>query len=146
VPIYVMKPIPPEGDPDAKSDVFSPDALQRVGWNELASPDLEGSKTFYARHFGFQFNEAMPMGEMGDYCFIDHGGRRLGAIMQRQSEEQPTMWLSYFRVPSIARARAAIEGRGGTLLAGPMEVPGGDWIVVAADPQGAHFGLVGAKG
>ena len=27
---YVMKPLPPQGDPNAKSDVFSPDAEQRV--------------------------------------------------------------------------------------------------------------------
>ena len=145
VPIYVMNPIPPENDPGAVSDVFSPDAVQRVGWNELASPDLEASKAFYARHFGFEFNESMPMGEIGDYCFIDHGGRRLGAIMQRESEEQPAMWLQYFRVPSIARAKEAVEAKGGCVLAGPMEVPGGDTIIVARDPQGAGFGLVGGK-
>jgi len=26
-----------------------------------------------------------------------------------------------------------------------MQVPGGEWILVAADPQGAKFGLVGPK-
>ncbi|TJX16567.1 MAG: VOC family protein, partial [Mesorhizobium sp.] len=25
---------------------------------------------------------------------------------------------------------------------GPMEVPGGDWIVQCTDPQGAHFALI----
>jgi predicted enzyme related to lactoylglutathione lyase len=25
-------------------------------------------------------------------------------------------------------------------------VPGGNWIVIATDPQGAPFGVVGAKG
>lgn len=145
VPIYVMDPIPPVGKEEMASDVFSPDALQRACWNELASPDLEASKAFYAQHFGFEFNEAMPMGEMGDYCFIDLGGRRLGAIMQRQSEDQPALWLTYFRVPSIAKAKAAVEAKGGTVMMGPHEVPGGDWIIVATDPQGAGFGLVGAK-
>jgi predicted enzyme related to lactoylglutathione lyase len=28
---------------------------------------------------------------------------------------------------------------------GPMEVPGGDWIINGMDPQGAAFSLVGAK-
>jgi hypothetical protein len=36
-PFYVMTPIPPPGKPDAKSDVFDV-AVQRVRWNELASP------------------------------------------------------------------------------------------------------------
>jgi predicted enzyme related to lactoylglutathione lyase len=29
---------------------------------------------------------------------------------------------------------------------GPMEVPGGDWIIQASDPQGAMFALVGKRG
>lgn len=142
VPIYLMTPRPPPGAPDAASGVFSPTAEQRVSWNELASPDLAASKDFYARHFGFEFNDVMPMGPMGDYCFIDQHGQRLGAIMQRQSDQQPAAWLFYFRVPSMASARTALEAHGGTLLVGPMQVPTGEWIVVAVDPEGAAFGLV----
>ncbi|KAJ8137486.1 hypothetical protein OY671_009301, partial [Metschnikowia pulcherrima] len=51
VPSYSMTPVPPPGQENAKSDVFSPTAEQRVGWNESASPDSEASKAFYARHF-----------------------------------------------------------------------------------------------
>jgi predicted enzyme related to lactoylglutathione lyase len=28
---------------------------------------------------------------------------------------------------------------------GPMEVPGGGWIIQAADPQGVMFAIVGPK-
>ena len=38
-----------------------------------------------------------------------------------------------------------ITAAGGTVKHGPSEVPGGAWIAVAADPQGASFGLVGPK-
>ncbi len=145
VPIYVMDPIPPAGAPDAVSDVFSPDARQRVSWNELASPDLNASKAFYARHFGFEFNDVMSMGDMDDYCFIDRADVRLGAIMQRQDDGQPGAWLMYFRVPSIAAANAAIVKQGGNVLLPPHEVPTGDWVLIATDPQGAGFGLVGAQ-
>jgi uncharacterized protein len=145
-PFYVMDPIPPPGQPDAKSDVFDMAAAQRVRWNELASPDLARAKAFYAKHFGFAFNEAMPMGEMGDYCFIDHGGKRLGAIMQKPPQIPVASWLFYFGVPSVAAAKTAIEAGGGKVMMGPHEVPGGDWIIVATDPQGAPFGVVGAKG
>ena len=34
---------------------------------------------------------------------------------------------------------------GGTILNGPMEVPGGAWIIQASDPEGAMFALVGSK-
>lgn len=146
IPIYIMTPIPPAGKEDAASDVFSETELQRVRWNELTSPDQAASMDFYARHFGFEFNEKMPMGEMGDYCFIHHHGVRLGAVSPRMNEQQPTMWMFYFGVPSIAEAKARIEAGGGQVLMGPMEVPGGDWIVIGLDPQGAGFGLVGPKG
>ena len=52
-PFYVMTPVPPPDQPDAQSDVFDTDAAQRVRWNELASPDLDRAKAFYARHFNF---------------------------------------------------------------------------------------------
>ena len=34
---------------------------------------------------------------------------------------------------------------GGKVMHGPMEVPGGGWIVQAADPQGATFALLGSR-
>lgn len=143
-PFYVMAPIPPPGQPDAKSDVFAP-AAQRTRWNELPSPDLARAKRFYAKHFNFQFNEVMPMGARGDYCFIDHDGVRLGAIMQQQPQ-QPPLWLFYFGVESVAAARRAIEAGGGSVVNGPHEVPGGGWILVATDPAGALFAVTGPKG
>ncbi|GGB87610.1 glyoxalase [Novosphingobium endophyticum] len=146
VPIYIMTPVPPEGKQDAPSDVFSETEAERVRWNELTSPDQDASMAFYARHFGFEFNEKMPMGEMGDYCFIHHRGTRLGAVSPQTNAQQPAMWLFFFGVPSILEAKARIEADGGRVMMGPMEVPGGDWIVIAGDPQGAPFGLVGPKG
>ena len=146
VPFYLMTPIPPPGQPDATSDVFDRQAPQRVNWNELASPDLPAAKTFYSRHFGFAFNEVLPMGPMGDYCFIDHHGQRIGAIMQRHDARQPAAWLFYVGVPSIAAAARAIAAHGGRVIMGPHQVPTGEWIVVAVDPAGAGFGLTGPKG
>ena len=145
-PFYVMKPVPPPGRPEAVSDVFDTRASQRVRWNELASADLTRAKAFYAKHFGFEFNEVMAMGPMGDYCFIDHGGVRLGAIMQKPAESPIATWMFYFGVDSVAAAARAIEAGGGKVMMPPHEVPGGDWIVVATDPQGAPFGVVGPRG
>ncbi|MBB4859038.1 putative enzyme related to lactoylglutathione lyase [Novosphingobium chloroacetimidivorans] len=146
VPIYLMNPTPPAGSPEASSDVFDEAAAQRVRWNELSSPDLDASLKFYGEQFGFTFDERMPMGPMGDYCFIGHHGRTLGGIMQRQDPQQPAAWLLYFGVPSIAEAKRTVEAQGGQIVMGPMEVPGGEWVVVGIDPQGAMFGLVGAQG
>lgn len=145
-PFYVMAPIPPPDNPGAKSDVFDPVATERVRWNELASPDLTRAKAFYGKHFGFAFKETMPMGAMGDYCFIAHGDMpMIGAIMQKPEHAASYGWLFYFGVSSVAAAKKAIEAGGGAVLREPHEVPGGQWITVATDPQGACFGVVGPE-
>lgn len=143
IPFYVMTPRPPADAPDTTSDVFAPQTPQRVGWNELTTPDLESAKAFYSKHFGFAFNESMDMGPMGTYGFIDHHGVRLGGIMARMAPEQPAGWLYYFGVPSVNAAKTAIEANNGTVMMGPHQVPTGEWIVVALDPTGAAFAVVG---
>jgi uncharacterized protein len=144
---YVMTPFPPADKPSSRSDVFDPSAKQRVNWNELASPDLARAKAFYASHFGFEFKETMNMGAMGDYCFISHDGvPRIGAIMQAPKDAPSHAWLFYFGVDSIAAVKKAIESSGGKILHGPHEVPGGRWIIIATDPQGGTFGVVGPQG
>ncbi len=57
---------------------------------------------FYAKHFGFVFKDSMPM---GSYDFIDHGGVRLGAIMQKPPQSPSAAWLFYLGVQSITAAR-----------------------------------------
>jgi predicted enzyme related to lactoylglutathione lyase len=145
-PFYVMAPIPPPGKPDATSDVFAVATAQHVRWNELATPDPARAKEFYAKHFRFGFKDSMSMGEMGSYDFIDHAGLRIGAIMQKPPHNPNASWLFYFGVQSITAANAAIERGGGKVMNGPHQVPGGDWVVIAVDPQGAAFGVVGPQG
>jgi predicted enzyme related to lactoylglutathione lyase len=143
-PFYIMKPIPPEGQPDAVSDVFSPTEQQRVGWNELSTSDPAAARRFYTKQFAWDDGEFMPMGEMGEYRFLDHDGTRIGALCGTMPGGQ-TKWRYYFRVPSIAAAKAAAEQHGATVHMGPHEVPTGDFIIIGSDPQGAEFALVGGK-
>ncbi|MCB2061186.1 MAG: VOC family protein [Novosphingobium sp.] len=144
VPIYIMTPIPPAGVEDPTSDVYDRFEVQHVSWNELYSPDIDGAKAFYSRHFNFEFNESMPMGEMGDYCFIDHGGQTIGAMMQKPPQLPMGLWNYYIRVADLDKAVEAVKAGGGQVLNGPMEVPGGDRIINGMDPQGAPFSLVAA--
>ena len=147
-PFYVMKPIPPQGKEDQQSDVFSPTAPQRVGWNELSSNDALAALDFYTSQFGWEKGDAMPMGDKGDYRFINHHGQMLGAIFPSDAgafAQERSHWRFYIRVPSISAAKQTAEAKGGQVKIGPMEVPGGDHIIVGTDPQGAEFALVGGK-
>jgi hypothetical protein len=54
-------------------------------------------------------------------------------------------WLYYINVADFDAAVDRVKTGGGQVLNGPMQVPGGDWIIQGKDPQGAMFALVGQK-
>ena len=141
-PFYVMKPVPPAGKPDTESDVFSPDAEQRVSWNELSTPAPVAARQFYGELFGWTSDDFMDMGEYGEYRFLDHAGTRIGAVCGVMPGGTGG-WRYYVLVPSISKAVDAVKAGGGTIAIGPHEVPGGDHIIIGHDPQGAEFALVG---
>jgi predicted enzyme related to lactoylglutathione lyase len=141
-PIYVMKPVPPEGKPDARSDVYDAAAKQRVGWNELTTSDPVAARQFYGDLFGWTSDDFMPMGEFGEYRFFANQGSTIGAVCGLMPGGT-SGWRYYIRVPSIATAVEAVKANGGTVSMGPHEVPGGDHIIIGNDPQGALFALVG---
>lgn len=144
-PFYVMKPVPPAGQPDAKSDVFDMERPERVRWNELMTSDPDAAVAFYRKHFGWTQEGAMPMGELGEYRFIQHDGMGIGAIMGLMPGAPSTAWTYYIGVDDIDRAVTAVRQNGGQVLHGPDEIPGGEFSCSGIDPQGAYFGLVGPR-
>jgi predicted enzyme related to lactoylglutathione lyase len=73
------------------------------------------------------------------------GGPTVGGMMKKPDEMPMPAWLYYFNVSAIDAAIEKINAGGGKLIMGPIEVPGGLWIVQGFDPQGAHFALVAPK-
>jgi predicted enzyme related to lactoylglutathione lyase len=51
-------------------------------------------------------------------------------------------WGFYVQVDSIGGAVERVKAGGGKVVHGPVQVPGGGWIINAQDPQGAMFALV----
>jgi predicted enzyme related to lactoylglutathione lyase len=87
----------------------------------------------------------MPMGEMGDYQFVQQNGVGIGAVMRRMPDVPASMWNFYIGVDDIDRAADAVTAGGGQVVNGPMEIPGGEYALNGVDPQGALFGLVGPR-
>lgn len=143
-PFYIMKPVPPTGQEGKQSDVFSPTEEQRVAWNELTTSDPVAARAFYGELFGWTSDEFMPMGELGEYRFFAHQGTMIGAVC-KPGPDGSSGWRYYIRVPSISKAVEAVKASGGTVAMGPHEVPGGDYIIIGQDPQGAEFALVGKQ-
>ncbi|MEP7316618.1 MAG: VOC family protein [Sphingomicrobium sp.] len=145
VPFYIMTPTPPADQPEAQSDVFSVDQAQHIRWNELGTRDRLGAIAFFQKHFGWTQQGEMEMGPLGTYSFVRHDGVGIGAIMDKMPEAPASAWTFYIGVDDIDCAAAAITECGGSVIAGPMEIPGGEFSVVAIDPHGATFGIVGPR-
>ena len=143
---YLMKPTPPADNPDAESDVFKSKAPGHAWWNELETSNEPGATAFYTALFGWNADNTMPMGEKGNYRFIEAGGEQIGAINPWLAEYMTIGWLPYFGVAEIEAAHDAAKAAGGTITHDVHEVPGGDFIFTATDPAGAPVGFVGPKG
>jgi uncharacterized protein len=116
-----------------------------IGWHELYAGDLARELPFYAGLFGWEKKDAMDMGEMGTYQMYGTGDTTLGGMMTKPPMVPVAYWAYYFNVGSIEEAAERVKAAGGQVLNGPMEVPGGQYILQGMDPQGAAFALVGTK-
>jgi uncharacterized protein len=130
---------PPQDQPAA------PGTPGHVGWNELCADDWQKAFAFYGELFGWKRGEAHDMGPMGTYQIFLAGDQPIGGIFNKPPTVPAPFWLYYFNVSSIDAAAESVKGNGGQIINGPMEVPGGSWIVQCKDPQGAMFALVGRR-
>lgn len=143
-PLYVMKPTPPADNPDASSTAFAADRpmLGHCAWNELATSDPDAALHFYCTRFGWVKDGEMDIGPTGKYHFLRHGAL-IGGVMPKQAEAPASVWAYYFRVADIDSAVETLKANGGKMVMGPAPVAGNDFAVLAVDPQGAVFALVG---
>ena len=116
-----------------------------IGWRELHAGEREGAFAFYSGLFGWTKGEAVDMGPMGVYQTFAIHGTQSGGMMTKTPQTPAPFWLYYFNVEAVDRATARAKDGGGEVLNGPMQVPGGSWIVQCRDPQGAMFAMVGPK-
>lgn len=113
-------------------------------WNELATRDLAGARTFYKAVFGWE-SETHPMGQMGSYTEWKLNGRSIGGAMEmgdRFPATVPPHWLTYFTVSDCDATVAKAQQLGGATLVPPMDIPQGRFAVLS-DSQGAAFAVMG---
>ncbi len=107
-------------------------------WNELGSPDVDGSARFYGDLFGWT---TTPMeGADPPYLVIENDGHANGGIRPPAPPGTPPFWLVYFAVADIEAALAKVGELGGNVLVGATDI-GVAKIGVVQDPQGAVFAL-----
>src|SRR5215472_15221482 len=92
---------------------------------ELASTDIDKSKSFYRSLFDWQLKEE----DMG------------GGMMRHPVAGAPSAWLPYVLVGDIAAATAKAKSLGATVAREVTEVPNAGSFSIIVDPTGAHLGL-----
>lgn len=124
----------------AEGDMSSPGGPPKKGdfsWHELTTSDHIAAFDFYSKLFGWEKTGEFDMGPMGIYLMYGQGETPYGGMFTRSPDMPPPNWLCYIKVDDAKESAKTIAEQGGTVMTGPMEVPGGDWIVIASDPQGA---------
>jgi predicted enzyme related to lactoylglutathione lyase len=115
-----------------------------VGWRELHAGDGAAAFAFYAGQFGWKEATQFDMGPMGVYRLFEINSQQ-GGMMTKGPQGPGPCWLYYFNVEGADAAIARVTAKGGKVLNGPHEVPGGAWATQCADREGALFGLVAPK-
>jgi uncharacterized protein len=125
---------------------FNQQKMGHGNWHELMTKDAKSALAFYGRHLGWTHSRLMEMGPGMEYHTFARDGQDIGGMMEiAPGMPGPDMpfWLPYFGTDSVQSAIAKLVAAGGSKKMGPQEVPGGAFITVAADGQGATFALVG---
>lgn len=138
----LLTPLPREHEPPP-IELQSPGY---VGWHELyAGNGQESAFAFYSKQFGWTTIDTMDMGAMGTYRIFGADGVPFGGMMDKPPQAPASAWTFYVNVDAIDSAAERIKANRGQVVMGPHEVPGGNWIVQAVDPQGASFALVAPR-
>jgi uncharacterized protein len=107
-------------------------------WNELNSPDPDGSAAFYSALFGWTI--APFEGSPEPYLSIKNGDANNGGIRELNPPGAPPHWLVYFGVEDLDAALTKLAELGGTKMVGPIDIQIAK-IAVVKDPQGVIFAL-----
>jgi predicted enzyme related to lactoylglutathione lyase len=112
-------------------------------WVELDTADVEQSKAFYGRLFGW-LSYTMTLETLGEYEIFTHEvplGPGIAGLQPLSERTSPSSWICYFRTTDLAASIAAINASGGQELVGMRQVGMLGQHGLFADPEGARFGL-----
>ncbi|MBX5482287.1 MAG: VOC family protein [Myxococcaceae bacterium] len=132
----------PGAGPDG---VQNPNDVGNFSWAELNTTDWKAAWKFYSNLFGWKPTQSMDMGpEYGEYYMFGTSPEKSFGGMSNTAKmlKAPPHWLHYIRVTNVDETVKRIPQKGGKIVNGPMDVPGGDRVAQCVDPQGGSFAIV----
>ena len=111
-----------------------------VCWFELVSSDTQMSEAFYKSVFGWTVNETEIDGN--PYWWFRLDGAIIGG-MHTQTEETggQKLWLPYFQSIDLDSQIETSYRLGGTVVFGPVAIPGYGRYAILSDPEHNMFGI-----
>ncbi len=114
-------------------------------WNELATRDREGARTFYSSLMGWDFqpNPDSP----SPYDIIMIGGEQKGGILEMNEQwgDIPPQWTVYFCVADVDATVARASELGGRVNVPAFDISVGR-LAMLADVHGAGFSVIQLQG
>jgi len=107
-------------------------------WNELYTNDIEASRDFYSKLFGWKL-KISP-----EYTEVHVGERGIGGMMQisEKMSGMPPCWLPYFTVENTDAAFKRAQSGGIEVYVPPTDIPHVGRFAMFADPQGAGLAII----
>lgn len=124
-------------------------AIGRFGWAELNTTDWRAAWKFYSALFGWQHTSSVGMGEeLGEYFMFGTDLKRSMGGMSNSAKmlKRSPYWLHYVNVKDADETARKVTQKGGKILGGPMDVPGGGRIAQCMDVQGGVFAIAAFSG
>lgn len=123
-----------------------------TSWIDLATPDQDGAKSFYADLFGWTYEDIPIAGTDGQavYTMASLGGETVAGIFAQppamQEQGIPPMWQVYLTVEDADATVDKAKELGATLIQEPFDIeptPGMNLgrVAVMQDPGGANICL-----
>ena len=105
-------------------------------WVDAQLPDLAAGRRFYGELFGWTFEEAY-----GGSVWARKDSEAVAALAHKADGRMPTVWTVYFATPDVVRLSGRIREAGGQVVMAPVALGELGTAVLAADTEGAVFGL-----
>jgi uncharacterized protein len=113
-----------------------------LAWNDLFSPDVEASASFYRALFGWDVAELEGAG--GQYWSIANDGRPNCGMMPMPEGGHPA-WNLYFACEDVDATVAQAGELGARTIVPAADVPNGGRFAILGDPSNAVFSVVSGQ-
>lgn len=114
-------------------------------WLDAQLSDVEAGRRFYGELFGWTFedraDEDGATGASGAPVWALLDGVPVAGLAHKPDGRLPTVWTVYFATPDARTLAGRITRAGGQIVRAPVPVGTLGTAALAADPQGAVFGL-----